>query len=151
MRRAKILLIEDNEGDVILTKEGFEDSNIVRNIDVARDGMAGIEYLKNLLETNNPVFPDIILLDINLPKKNGQEVLQFIKGNDSLKYIPVIMLTTSSTERDIITSYNNYANCFISKPVEVDSYMSMISKLEDFWFRTATLPKNKNGVADVKG
>lgn len=150
MRRAKILLIEDNEGDVILTKEGFEESKIVSQIDVARDGMAAIDYLKNILESDQAVFPDLILLDINLPKKNGQEVLQFIKGNDSLKYIPVIMLTTSSTERDIITSYNNHANCFISKPVEVETYMEMISKLEDFWFTTALLPTKKNGVADVK-
>jgi len=143
MKSIKILLIEDNEGDVILTKEGFEDSKLIAQIDVARDGMAAIDYFHSTLDSNTKNLPDLILLDINLPKKNGQEVLQYIKSHDSLKQLPVIMLTTSSSEKDILNSYKNYANCFIMKPVDIGSFMHVVAKIEEFWLATAKLPNHK--------
>jgi CheY-like chemotaxis protein len=143
MRPIKLLLIEDNEGDILLTKEAFEQSKLIAQIDVVKDGMAGIDYFKHILEDHRISLPELVLLDINLPKKNGQEVLQFIKGNEILKQIPVIMLTTSSSDNDIINSYKNQANCYIMKPVDINTFMSVISKIEDFWLATAKLPFHK--------
>ena len=139
-----LLLIEDNEGDIILTREALENSLIIETMEISRDGNAAIEYLEYVLINKEIQLPDIILLDINLPKVNGQEVLQFIKEHENLKQIPVIMLSTSSSEKDVVTSYKNYANCFISKPVEVDNFMSVISKIEEFWLQTAIIPHSKN-------
>ena len=138
-----ILVIEDNEGDILLTKEAFEESKLITQIDVVKDGMAGIDYFKRILEDERISLPELVLLDINLPKKNGQEVLQFIKGNEILKQIPVIMLTTSSSDNDIINSYKNQANCYIMKPVDINAFMSVISKIEEFWLTTAMLPINR--------
>ena len=143
MKPIKLLLIEDNEGDILLTKEAFEESKLITQIDVVKDGMAGIDYFKRILEDERISLPELVLLDINLPKKNGQEVLQFIKGNEILKQIPVIMLTTSSSDNDIINSYKNQANCYIMKPVDINTFMSVISKIEDFWLATAKLPFHK--------
>lgn len=143
MKPIKLLLIEDNEGDILLTKEAFEESKLIAQIDVVKDGMAGIDYFKRILEDERISLPELVLLDINLPKKNGQEVLQFIKGNEILKQIPVIMLTTSSSDNDIINSYKNQANCYIMKPVDINAFMSVISKIEDFWLTTAKLPVHK--------
>ncbi len=139
-----LLLVEDNEGDIILTKEALENSLMIETMEISRDGNAAIEYLEYVLFNKEIQLPDIILLDINLPKVDGQEVLQFIKEHENLKQIPVIMLSTSSSEKDIVTSYKNYANCFISKPVEVDNFMSVISKIEEFWLQTALIPHSKN-------
>lgn len=143
MQPIKLLLIEDNEGDILLTKEAFEQSKLIAQIDVVKDGMAGINYFKHILEDHSISLPELVLLDINLPKKNGQEVLQFIKTNEFLKQIPVIMLTTSSSDNDIIDSYKNQANCYIMKPVDINSFMSVISKIEEFWLATAKLPIHK--------
>ena len=143
MKPIKLLLIEDNEGDILLTKEAFEDSSMIADIDVVKDGMAAINYFNKVLEDATVTLPDLVLLDINLPKKNGQEVLQFIKNNEILKLIPVIMLTTSSSDKDIMNSYKNQANCYIMKPVDINSFLSVISKIEDFWLATAKLPSHK--------
>jgi CheY-like chemotaxis protein len=140
MRRYKILLIEDNEGDILLTEEAINTNKTVSEISIAKNGMLAIKQLENIIESKKEILPDIILLDINLPKKNGQEVLTFIKSNEELKQIPVIMFTTSSTEKDIITSYKNHANCFITKPVDLNDFMITISKIEDFWFNCVKLP-----------
>lgn len=142
MKSIKLLLIEDNEGDIILTKEAFEESKFIIQIDVARDGMAAIDYFDSILQSNPKDLPDMVLLDINLPKKNGQEVLQYIKSHDSLKQIAVIMLTTSSSETDILNSYKNYANCFITKPVDINSFMHVVIKIQEFWFTTARLARH---------
>jgi CheY-like chemotaxis protein len=139
-----LLLVEDNEGDIILTREALENSLVIETMEISRDGNAAIEYLEYVLFNKEIQLPDIILLDINLPKVNGQEVLQFIKEHEQLKQIPVIMLSTSSSEKDVVTSYKNYANCFISKPVEIDDFMSVISKIEEFWLNTAIIPHSKN-------
>ena len=142
MNSAHILLVEDNEGDILLTREALEARKLINKIDIAKNGVLAIDFLENILLNEGALLPDLILLDINLPKKNGQEVLQFIKNHNSLKQIPVIMLTTSSSDRDIIASYRNHANCYIMKPVDVGNFMEAITKIEDFWFTTVKLPGN---------
>ena len=142
MNSAHILLVEDNEGDILLTREALESKKLIHKIDIAKNGVLAIEFLSTVLSNENEKLPDLILLDINLPKKNGQEVLQFIKNHDSLKQIPVIMLTTSSSDKDIIASYKNQANCYIMKPVDVGNFMDAITKIEDFWFTLVRLPGN---------
>jgi CheY-like chemotaxis protein len=142
MNSAHILLVEDNEGDILLTREALEARKLIKKIDIAKNGVLAIDFLENILINEGNLLPDLILLDINLPKKNGQEVLQFIKTHDSLKQIPVIMLTTSSSDRDVIASYRNHANCYIMKPVDVDNFMEVITRIEDFWFTTVKLPRN---------
>ncbi len=137
-----VLLIEDNEGDILLTTEALEERDLADKITVIRDGKLAIEYLDNLVVKDHHALPDIILLDINLPKKNGHEVLQHIKESFELKQIPVIMLTTSSAEQDILESYKNYANCYITKPTDAEAYNSAMESIENFWMQTVTLPNN---------
>ncbi len=139
MKLIKILLIEDNEGDILLTREALQDSKITNTVNVIRDGEAAIDFFSNLV--NKEELPDLILLDINLPKKSGHEVLVYLKNNEKYKRIPVIILTTSSSERDITLSYKNYANCFITKPMDVTEFMHVIIKIEEFWFNIVTLSK----------
>jgi CheY-like chemotaxis protein len=143
MKSIHILLVEDNEGDILLTTEALQEGRIVNKISVARDGKQAVDFLSKTGDYTNAQVPDFILLDINLPKKNGHEVLQFIKTNDKLKHIPVIMLTTSSAEADISLSYNHYANCYITKPVEVGDFMDAVMKVEDFWINIVKLPGKK--------
>ncbi len=135
-----ILLVEDNEGDILLTREALESGKLINNLDVTRNGELAINFLTDIIENNEKDLPDMILLDINLPKKNGQDVLHFIKEHDLLKHIPVIMLTTSSSEKDVLTSYRNHANCYITKPIDVNNFMSIIAKLEEFWISIVKLP-----------
>ncbi len=134
-----ILLVEDNEGDIILTKEAFEEKRIVNKISVAKDGKEAINLLNHFITISKNELPDLILLDINLPKKNGHEVLFEIKNNDQLKHIPVIILTTSSSKQDIMLAYKNYANCYITKPVDLSEFINAISSIENFWFEIITL------------
>jgi len=138
MNSINILLIEDNEGDIMLTTEAFEESRIVNTIRVIRNGEVAINFFKELQHKSH--YPDLVLLDVNLPKINGHEVLIFLKSNDKFKSIPVIMLTTSSSEKDISLSYKNYVNCYITKPIEVGDFMKAISKIEDFWINIVTIP-----------
>ncbi len=140
MQQIHILLVDDNEGDILLTREALDDARIVNKISIAYDGLEAIRFLKK-----SPVgadTPDLILLDINLPKMNGTEVLGIIKNDPDLKRIPVIMLTTSSAEKDILASYDNYANCYITKPVDLNKFMDVVRTIEDFWISTVKLPKN---------
>lgn len=132
--------MEDNEGDILLTVEALEEGRIANVIEVARDGQEAINKLSADLASNN--LPDLILLDINLPKMNGHEVLEKLKKDENFKHIPVIILSTSSSEMDIIKSYNNHANCFITKPVEIDDFVKAIESIEDFWFSIVKLPNN---------
>jgi CheY-like chemotaxis protein len=141
MKLVHILLVEDNEGDILLTTEAFESAKIINKLSIVRDGKEAIDFLTKKGQHQGVETPDILLLDINLPKKNGIEVLKFIKANDSLKQIPVIMLTTSSSDLDINLSYKNYANCFITKPVEVNDFMNAILKIEEYWIKIVKLPK----------
>ncbi|WP_158857013.1 response regulator [Lunatibacter salilacus] len=140
MKRTHLLLVEDNEGDILLTKEALEERNIINEMSVVKDGKEAILFLLREGIYGRAKTPDIILLDINLPKKSGHEVLEFIKTHDDLKQIPVIMLTTSSSDSDIRRSYKNHANCFITKPIEVGDFIKAISVIEDFWFNVVALP-----------
>lgn len=140
MKRTHLLLVEDNEGDIVLTKEAFEERNIINEMSVVKDGKEAISFLLREGIYEHAKTPDLVLLDINLPKKSGHEVLEFIKNHDDLKHIPVIMLTTSSSHSDIRKSYRNHANCFITKPIEVSDFIKAISVIEDFWFNTVALP-----------
>lgn len=137
MNEVHILLIEDNDGDVLLTREAFKEGRIKNRLSVAKDGQEALEFLN----TANSL-PDLILLDINLPKINGLEVLMTIKNNDRLRRIPVIILSTSGAQNDILTSYNNHANCFITKPVDFNRFMDVVRTIEDFWVSIVKLPKN---------
>ena len=138
MSGINILLVEDNEGDILLTREAFEDSKIVNKISSIRDGYEAIRFFEAL--TNKAEIPHLVLLDINLPKIGGHEVLIYIKNSEKYKSIPVIMLTTSSSERDIIKSYKNHVNCYITKPIDVSDFMKAISKIEDFWINIVSIP-----------
>ena|SRR5258708_1257998 len=138
MKGVNILLIEDNEGDILLTTEAFEDSKIVNSITAIRDGKEAISFFEAL--TKKEEIPHMVLLDINLPKVNGHEVLMYIKNNEKYKSIPVIILTTSSAEKDILQSYKNYANCYITKPIDVSDFIKAITKIEDFWINIVSIP-----------
>ena len=138
MKNLDILLVEDNEGDILLTLEAFEDSRIVNHITVLKDGKAVIDFFSTLKSPDD--MPQLILLDINLPKVSGHEVLLFLKNHEIFKTIPVIMLTTSSSEKDILLSYKNHVNCYITKPIDVNDFMSAITKIEDFWINIVTIP-----------
>jgi CheY-like chemotaxis protein len=132
MKSIHILLVEDNEGDILLTTETLGESKFVNKVSVIKDGRVAIDYFKNLV--NKSQAPDLVLLDINLPKENGHEVLRYIKKDKSLSHIPVIMLTTSSLERDMLSAYKYYANCYITKPIEISEFITAMAKIEDFWF-----------------
>ncbi|MCU0608341.1 MAG: response regulator [Chitinispirillaceae bacterium] len=134
-----ILLIEDNPGDIRLMQEAMIDARISNQLHVVSDGAEALEYL--LSPGADRPTPDIIFLDLNLPRKDGREVLEAIKNNDDLKRIPVIVLTTSSSDEDIIRSYNLHANCFITKPVDPRKFMDMFLSIDHFWFTVVTLPK----------
>jgi len=136
----QILLVEDNEGDVRLIKEAFNESHINKSFSVARDGEDALNYLFKRGEYSEQQTPDIIFLDINLPKKNGFEVLEQIKNDPELKRIPVIMLSSSSSEDHIHKSYDLNANCYVTKPTDFDEYTEVVKTIEDFWFDKAKLP-----------
>ncbi len=138
MKPINILLVEDNEGDILLTTEALAEFKIVNEITVKRDGREAITYFESL--TDREQLPGIVLLDINLPKINGQEVLLFIKNHEKFKHIPVIILTTSSAEKDILVSYKNHVNCYITKPIDVLDFVRAISKIEEFWINIVSIP-----------
>ena len=141
MQHVHILLVDDNEGDILLTVEALNEAKIINKISVARDGQEALLFLNKERPFRDSETPDLILLDINLPKMDGTEVLAIIKNDPDLRRIPVIMLTTSSAEKDILASYNNHANCYITKPVDLDRFMSVIRTIEDFWISIVKLPK----------
>ncbi len=140
MKSIHILLIEDNEGDIILTREALEQANKSNTIAIARDGKEALDYLNKTGAFINSVSPGLILLDVNLPKKNGIEVLRYIKAEEGLKHIPVIIFTTSSSEKDISDCYNSHANCFITKPVEATDFTEAIAQIEHYWNGFVRLP-----------
>ena len=134
----EILLVEDNPGDVRLIKEVFKDAKIYNTMKVAYDGETAMEILRG--NDENTSFPDLILLDLNLPKKDGREVLREIKGDDCLKCIPVVILTTSNAEEDLIETYKMNANCYITKPVDLDQFINVVKSIENFWLSIVKLP-----------
>lgn len=141
MKPIHILLVEDNEGDIILTLEALKDTNTFNTVSVVRDGEEAIQFLNKEKKYGSELLPDLILLDINLPKIDGIEVLFYIKHKEELKQIPVIMLTTSVSEIDIREAYKNHANCYIAKPVNLTRFLDVVQKIENFWISIVQLPK----------
>ena len=141
MKKNQILLVEDNEGDIVLTSEAFEECDFKTDIQVARNGKEAITILFD--EHNQAELPTLILLDINLPLLNGHEVLKKIKENEKTRHIPVAILTTSSAVNDINLAYENNANCFITKPADINDFFETINSLGNFWFNTCKLPFSK--------
>lgn len=136
----EILLVEDNPGDVRLTLEALKAGKINNKVQVLTDGEQAVDYLKRKNGYAKRPLPDLILLDLNLPKLSGREVLAIIKEDSELKHIPVIILTTSKAEDDILKSYQHHANCYITKPVDFEQFATVIKKLEDFWFSIVKIP-----------
>lgn len=141
MKSAHILLVEDNEGDIVLTTEALQESKFLNRISVVNNGKEALDFIYKRGAYSAENRPDLILLDINLPLKSGHEVLQIIKADSEVCEIPVIMLTTSSSERDISLSYRHHANCYISKPVEISDFLNAITSIENFWLSIVSLPK----------
>ena len=139
----EILLVEDNPGDVRLTIEALKEGKVANEINVAADGIEALAFLRREGKYKNAPKPDLILLDLNLPKKNGREVLAEIKMNPHLKCIPVVVLTSSQAETDIVTTYNLHANCYITKPVDFDQFIKVVKSIENFWFKVVKLPPNE--------
>ena len=140
-RAVEILLVEDNPGDVRLTREALRDAKVHNNMTVASDGVEAIAYLKREGQYAGVTLPDLILLDLNLPRINGFEVLDTIKEDADLRRIPVVILTSSQTEQDIIRSYDLHANAYITKPVNLEQFIQLIKSIEDFWLEIVRLPK----------
>src|SRR3712207_2072987 len=140
-RPVEILLVEDNPGDVRLTQEALKDGRVMVNLTVASDGVEAMEILRGQASGAPGVRPDLILLDLNLPRKNGREVLEEIKADERLRSIPVIVMTTSKAEQDIHRAYNLNANCYIAKPVDLDEFLNVVRSIEDFWLTIVTLPR----------
>jgi CheY-like chemotaxis protein len=131
MHNLQILLVEDNEGDIILTLEALKDSKIRNEVDVVKDGWEALRYIEQASQDKSE--PDLILLDVNLPKINGHEVLEKLRKNEHQAHIPVVMFTTSSSEDDILKSYQNRADCYITKPVDANDFPRVTKAIEDFW------------------
>lgn len=142
-RPIEILLVEDNPGDVRLTIEALREGKVLNRLTVARDGEEAMAALRRQGRFANARRPDIILLDLNLPKKDGREVLEEIKKDPNLMVIPIVILTTSQDEQDVLKSYKLHANCYITKPVDLPQFLAVVKAIEDFWFTVVVLPKKK--------
>ncbi|HVL49157.1 MAG TPA: response regulator [Candidatus Thermoplasmatota archaeon] len=138
----EILLVEDNPGDVRLTREALKEGKVANNLHVAGDGAMALEILHRKGAYANAPRPDLILLDLNLPKKNGIEVLSEIKADPDLRRIPVVILTTSQAEQDIAKTYSLHANCYITKPVDLNQFMTVVQQIESFWLSVVKLPSS---------
>jgi len=135
-----ILLVEDNPGDVRLTVEALREGKVHNQLSVARDGVEALAFLRQEGQFAESPRPDVILLDLNLPKKDGREVLAEIKADERLRRIPVVVLTTSKAEEDILRSYALHANCYVTKPVDLEQFITVVRSIEDFWFSIVRLP-----------
>ena len=136
----EILLVEDNSGDVRLTEEALKENKMRNKLHVVGDGVEALAFLRQEGKYSDAPRPDLILLDLNLPKKDGREVLEDIKIDETLKRIPVIILTTSQAEEDVLKTYNLHANCYITKPVELEQFIQVVKTIKDFWFSIVKLP-----------
>jgi CheY-like chemotaxis protein len=139
-RPIEILLVEDNPGDVRLTIEALKEGKVRNQLSVARDGVEALAFLRREGSHANAARPDLILLDLNLPKKDGREVLAEIKEDSRLRRIPVVVLTTSKAEEDILRTYDLHANCYITKPVDLEQFISVVRSIDDFWLSVVRLP-----------
>lgn len=140
VRPVDILLVEDTPSDVRLTREALKEAKVMNTLHVVGDGVEAMEFLRRQGRYANSPRPDLVLLDLNMPRKDGREVLAEIKGDPNLKQIPVVILTTSKAEEDILKSYNLFANAYVSKPVDLSQFLKVISSLEQFWLAVVTLP-----------
>ena len=136
----QILLVEDSLPDIELTLEALQDAKFANNVNVVRDGQEAVEYLQRTGSYADAIRPDLIILDLNLPKKSGQEVLAVIKDDADLRRIPVAILTTSAAEADVVRSYDLGANCYLTKPVDVEQFLRVVQSIEDFWLGLVRLP-----------
>lgn len=136
----EILLVEDNPGDVRLTIEALKEAKVINHLTVVKDGMEALAFLRRQGSYSAAPRPHLIVLDLNLPRKDGREVLADIKADDRLKRIPVVVLTTSQDEQDVLKSYNLHANCYITKPVDLDQFVRVVRSIEDFWLGIVVLP-----------
>jgi two-component system, chemotaxis family, response regulator Rcp1 len=141
-KTVEILLVEDNPGDIRLTREALKEGKVRNNLASVTDGIEALAYLRNEGQFSDAVRPDIILLDLNMPRMDGRETLKEIKNDPDLKRIPVVILTTSKDEADILKSYNLHANCFITKPVDLEQFIEVVKSVEDFWMTIVKLPPN---------
>lgn len=139
-KTTEILLVEDNEGDILLTQEAFDDAKFEHNLSIVRDGDEALDFLFRRDGFEKSPKPDIILLDLNLPKVGGKEVLSTLKTDTTMRSIPIIVLTSSEADKDILESYNLNANSYLVKPVDVDEFIDVAKKIENFWFEAAKLP-----------
>jgi CheY-like chemotaxis protein len=136
----EILLIEDNPGDVRLTLEALKDARVLNHLNVAADGVEALEFLRHTGRYGESPRPDMILLDLNLPRKDGRQVLAEIKSDPSLRRIPVVIMTTSQSEQDIYESYDLHANCYITKPIDLEKFIGVVHSIEEFWLTIVKLP-----------
>lgn len=136
----QVLLVEDNPGDVRLTKEALKEGKLLNELTVVGDGVEALSFLRKEGKYADALQPELILLDLNLPKKDGREVLAEIKADPRLRRIPVVVLTTSSAEEDILKIYDLHANCYITKPVDLEQFMRVVKSIEDFWVSVVKLP-----------
>jgi len=136
----KILLVEDNPGDVRLTKEALKDSKIHNTLEVVEDGQEALDYLRKKGKYKNAIRPDLVLLDLDLPNKSGREVLEEAKSDPNLRSIPFIILTVSTSDKDVLRSYDMQANAYVNKPIDLDQFVRVIHSIEDFWFTIVKLP-----------
>ena len=138
----EILLVEDSLADVELTLEALEDAKFANHVAVVRDGAEALDYVHRRGEHRGAPRPDLIILDLNLPRRSGQEVLADLKASDDLRRIPVAVLTTSAAEADVVRSYDLGANCYLTKPVDVEQFLKVVQSIEDFWFGLVRLPRS---------
>lgn len=143
IKLADILLVEDNPGDVRLAKEALKESKLLNKLYQVEDGMKAMAFLRQEGDYADVPRPDLVLLDLNLPRKDGREVLAEIKADESLGRIPVVILTVSRAEEDILKSYNLHANCYISKPFDMEQFVKVVKSIEDFWFSIVKLPQEE--------
>jgi CheY-like chemotaxis protein len=143
-RAIEILLVEDNPGDVRLTQEALKENKVRNNLHVARDGVEAMQFLRRMKGYEQSPRPDLVLLDLNLPKKDGREVLTEIKTDETLRSIPVVILTTSDADDDIIKAYHMYANCYVRKPIDLNRFIDVVKVIENFWLSIVELPPNGN-------
>jgi CheY-like chemotaxis protein len=142
-----ILVVEDNAGDARLIREVLNEDRLYSNLTIVKDGVEALDYLHNRGNYKNVPKPDLIILDLNLPRKDGREVLSEIKSDEELKHIPIVIMTISQAEEDILKSYNLHANCFITKPIDLNQFIKVVRSIEDFWFTIVKLPpKRDNGI-----
>jgi len=142
-----ILVVEDNAGDARLIREVLNNDKVFASLHMTKDGVEAMDFLRNKGKYRNSPKPDLIILDLNLPRKDGREVLAEIKNDDKLKHIPIVIMTISQAEEDILKSYNLHANCYITKPIDLNQFIKVVKSIEDFWFSIVKLPPKNNSLS----